>query len=128
MIVDVAYGGEHTDVIETVKSEVVKAKAQNLKPFVEFAAGWCEPCQAIKKSLGDSRMKAAFKGSYIIRLDADEWGEHLKGSGFSPSAIPVFIKVGDDGKPIGKSIDGGAWDDNIPENMAPPLDKFFHAT
>ena len=40
----------------------------------------------------------------------------------------VFYEVGDDGKPTGRKIDGGAWGDNIPANMAPPLDKFFHGS
>jgi thiol-disulfide isomerase/thioredoxin len=116
------------DVKSAVRAEVAKAKAQGLTPFVEFAAGWCPPCQAIKKSLDDPQMKAAFKGTYIIRLDADAWGEHLAGSGFSPRSIPVFYQLDGDGKPTGKTIDGSAWADNIPVNMAPPLDKFFHGT
>ena len=127
VVVDVPIAA-NASVLDVVKGEVAKAKAKHLKPFVEFAAGWCEPCLAIKKSLDDPRMKAAFAGSYIVRLDADEWGEHLGGSGFAPHAIPVFYEVGDDGKPTGRTIDGAAWEDNLPENMAPPLSKFFHAT
>ncbi len=114
------------ELVSAVRDEAAKAKSKGLKPFVEFAAGWCEPCQAIKKSLGDPLMKDAFKGTYIIRLDADDWGEHLAGSGFSPSAIPVFYEVNDAGKPTGRTIDGGAWEDNVPKNMAPALGAFFH--
>jgi len=42
--------------------------------------------------------------------------------------IPIFYALDKDGKPTGRKVDGGAWDDNIPENMAPVLDKFFHAS
>ena len=116
------------DLGSVVRAEAAKAKAQGLKPFVEFAAGWCEPCQAIKKSLDDPKMKAAFEGTYIIRLDADAWGERLAGSGFAVRTIPVFYQLDEEGKPTGRTIDGGAWAENVPVNMAPPLDKFFHGT
>jgi thiol-disulfide isomerase/thioredoxin len=109
-----------------LQAEIQKAKGQGLKPYVEFSATWCEPCMAIKHSLDDPQMKAAFKGTYIIQLNADAWQGKLTGTGFSAGSIPVFYELGDDGKPTGRKIDGGAWGDNIPANMAPPLDKFFH--
>src|SRR5262245_40197055 len=52
-----------------LRAEVAKAKAQGLAPHVELTAGWCAPCRAIKTSLEDPRMKAAFKGTYIVQLD-----------------------------------------------------------
>ncbi len=47
-------------------------------------------------------MTAAFEGVQIIELDVDDWG-----------------------KTKGPTINGGAWGDNVPKNMAPPLTKFF---
>ncbi|APR88180.1 hypothetical protein A7982_13529 [Minicystis rosea] len=116
------------DLPAALKAEAAKAKAMGLKPYVEFWASWCGPCMAIKKNLDEPRMKAAFKGAYIIELNADEWSNKLSGTGMSAGVIPIFYQLDDEGKATGKKIDGGAWGDNIPANMAPPLDKFFHGT
>jgi hypothetical protein len=71
-------------------------------------------------------MANAFDGVYLIHLNADKWGWHLEKEGFPFDGIPVFFKLDSDGKPTGEVIDGNAWGENIPENMAPPLDEFFH--
>jgi len=46
--------------------------------------------------------------------------------GFGFDGIPAFFKLDAQGKPNGEFIDGNAWGDNIPENIAPPMDEFFH--
>ena len=68
----------------------------------------------------------AFEGIYLIRADVDKWGwgdDDL----FVVEAIPVYFHLGEDGKPTGASVNGGAWKEDIPENFAPVLDEFFHA-
>jgi thiol-disulfide isomerase/thioredoxin len=116
------------DIRAALEAEAAKAKRQGLKPYAELWATWCKPCMALKGSLKDPRMQAAFKGTYIVQLEVDAWGAKLDGAGLASSVIPVLYALDDKGKPTGRKIDGGAWDDNIPENMAPPLDKFFHGS
>ena len=67
----------------------------------------------------------AFDGIYLIRADVDEWGWG-DGKKFKFDAIPIYYKLDDNGKPTGAVVDGGAWNEDIPENFAPVLDKFFH--
>jgi hypothetical protein len=39
--------------------------------------------------------------------------------------VPVFHVLCADGRASGPTINGGAWGDNIPEEMGQPLKKFF---
>ncbi len=108
-------------------TEISRAKRLGRKPYAYFYANWCGPCKALRKSLEDRDplMLDAFQGTYIIQLDADTWGKKLKGTKFTVEAIPVLFELGKDGKPTGRKIDGGAWGEDIPQNMAPPLKAFF---
>ena len=108
--------------------EAKKAGEKKLRPFVEIGASWCGPCRAIESSMTDARMKAAFEGTYVIHLDADEWGGKLGEAGVASAQIPVFFALDTNGKPNGRRIDGGAWDANVPANMAPKLGTFFKGT
>jgi thiol:disulfide interchange protein len=99
----------------------------NRKPFVEFSADWCPPCQALAASLSDARMVEAFRGTYIIRLDLDEWKSKLARSGFTVLGVPTFFELDGDGRPSGRILTGAAWGEDIPENMAPPLKEFFQS-
>ena len=114
------------DLAGLVKAEIAKAQAAAKKPVVYIGASWCPPCAAIKKYKTDPQMAAAFEGTYIIELDVDDWkAEDLAALRYNAKAVPIFIAVDADAKAKGPTIDGGAWGDNIPANMAPPLTKFF---
>lgn len=96
------------------------------KPHVYLHADWCEPCVAIEKSKDNPKMAAAFANTHIILIDTDKAdAKALATLGMSGAVIPVFYRLDESGKPTGAKIDGGAWGDNIPDNMAPPLAAFF---
>jgi thiol-disulfide isomerase/thioredoxin len=103
------------------------AAAAHLKPYAYLHASWCGPCKAIEKTHADDpKMVAAFKGTAIALMDIDAVDKQaLDAAGLESSAIPVFFKLDASGKPTGEKIDGGAWGDNVPDNMAPPLAAFF---
>ena len=64
---------------------------------------------------------------YVIRLDVDAWHDQLKPLGFVSDGIPAVFAIDPAGKATGPVITGGAWGEDIPENMAPPLKTFFRA-
>jgi hypothetical protein len=109
-----------------LEAEVAKAKAKSLKPVVYLGAGWCKPCVAIKKYRKDPKMLEAFRGTYVAELDIDDWKEEdLKPLGLNDRAVPYFHLVDDRGHSTGTKLSSSAWGEDIPENMAPPLTKFF---
>lgn len=71
-------------------------------------------------------MVNAFDGVYLIKIDVDDWGWDWASAGFPFEGVPVFFKLGADGKSTGETVDGNAWGPNTPENMAPVMDLFFH--
>lgn len=110
-------------------SEAQKATKLGQMPVVEFDATWCGPCQAIDKAIKakNELMLNAYSGTYIIKLNVDEWGwGDSSKHDFQFDGIPVYFKLDAQGKQTGEVIDGGAWGKDIPENIAPVMDKFFH--
>jgi thiol-disulfide isomerase/thioredoxin len=109
--------------------ESQKALALGQMPVVEFDATWCPPCRAIDEAIKakNELMLKAYAGTYIIKLDVDEWGwGDSKLHDFQFNGIPVYFKLDSQGKQTGEVIDGGAWGEDVPKNIAPVMDKFFH--
>jgi len=117
------------DLQSMLADESKKATALEQMPVVEFDATWCPPCIAIDTAI-ESRnelMLKAYAGTYIIKLDVDEWGWDNGGfQDFRFDGIPVYFKLDSQGHQTGEVIDGGAWGEDIPENIAPVMDEFFH--
>lgn len=109
---------------EAIRTEVANAERLGRKPFVYFHAEWCGPCRDLRDSMEDPRMVDAFAGTYQIKIDVDEWEDEIDDA-YPVPYIPLIFELDADGRPTGRTITSTAWDDNIPENMAPPLKEFF---
>jgi thiol-disulfide isomerase/thioredoxin len=111
-----------------ISAEVAKAKASKLTPFVYIGASWCPPCVEIKRLQHHPKMVDAFRGTYIVELVVDDWETaDLRALGYESRVIPIFHGVDARGRATGRSINGGAWGEDTPENMAAALKKFFGA-
>ena len=117
------------DLQTMLASEAQKAVSLGQMPIVEFDATWCPPCQAIDNAIKEENelMLNAYADTYIIKLDVDEWGWGDSSlHDFEFDAIPVYFKLDSEGNQTGEVIDGGAWGEDIPDNIAPVMDEFFH--
>lgn len=104
-----------------------RAVAAGRVPCVYLTARWCPPSVQLEKSLVDPQMQHALRETEIASFDIDAWSEPLMAAGFNPSTVPVFFLIDAEGKPTGPKITGAAWKENVPANMAPPLERFFDA-
>ncbi len=117
-------GGEK--LADVLFRECQNAKALGRTPYIQFYASWCQACRELRRAMDDERMIHAFRGTYIILADIDTWDHQLPSVGLYVTGVPSIYELTFEGKPTGRFITGAAWEDNDPESMAPPLDKFFH--
>jgi thiol-disulfide isomerase/thioredoxin len=110
---------------KSIQEEVKIANQMKLKPFVYFYADWCPHCRAISIHIGNPKMRDALKGTYLITIDIDIWDGKIIDSKFPLRGVPTFYEVSTVGLPTGKKITSAAWKEDIPDNMAPALKKFF---
>lgn len=107
--------------------EQTTARAEGRAAFVQLYADWCAPCVSLRNAMSDARMQEAFRGVHLVRLSFDAWQVPLRRMLPSPEAapsVPAFFEVGPNGE-LGRSIDGTAWGEDVPENMAPVLRAYF---
>ncbi|MEZ0397381.1 MAG: hypothetical protein ABWK53_13250 [Anaerolineales bacterium] len=63
-------------------------------------------------------MLEAFAGIYLIAMNVDEWGWSHPGFPALAEGIPLFYRLDAGGQPTGDWINGNAWGENTPENIA----------
>lgn len=116
---------DKTPLAARLEAAIAARDPATLVPVVYIGATWCGPCKAIKRYKDDPRMQAAFAGALVLELDSDEWpGADLHALGLASDSVPVFFAVDAHGKGTGPRITGAAWGEDVPENMAPPLQRF----
>ncbi len=116
-----------TTSLEALADWATRALAAGRVPCVYLRASWCPPNVKIERSLGDPQMARALREVAAATLDIDTCGAQLQEAGFDGRSVPVFFIIDAQGRPTGAKITGAAWGENTPENMAPPLERFFDA-
>ena len=87
----------------------------------------CEPCDSVFEALSDPRMETALSHVRLVRVFADVFKDDLDSLQIPRLNFPGFFVLGPDLRPR-DGIDGGEWDADVPENMAPVLGSFVAGT
>lgn len=112
---------------ETTLSELLDLCSAHSKiPILYFHADWCKPCVAFKKSLKDERITRVFENAMLLGVDIDS-DPHNMAAYYSVNAVPTFIRLDQDSTVIAR-ITSAEWDEDIPENIAPVMEKLLNQT
>jgi thiol:disulfide interchange protein len=106
-------------------THAARAADAHLDLYLQYSAEWCPPCRAFEKYIDDPAVARARAGTYLLIADYDDFERDATAMGVT--GIPTWIDLDGSGAPTGHRITSGAWEEDIPANMAPVLDRFFHA-
>jgi hypothetical protein len=117
-------GGPLTD---QLRAEGVRARGAKKILIVETTASPCDACDEIEDALPDARMQRALDSVYLVRVDVAEFQNDLRVQKMWEGTVPWFYKVDSAARPT-DAISADEWDENVPENIAPVLEKFAAGT
>ena len=110
-----------------VQNELSQASSANQKLVLWVSAPDCAPCTGVSVALTHPRMQASLDGVRLVRIDARDYQVELVRRGIPVEVLPGFALLGARGEPV-DYVNGGEWDADIPENIAPVLGSFVKGT
>ncbi|EYF03697.1 DUF4190 domain-containing protein [Chondromyces apiculatus] len=108
---------------EELARQRATAYAVGEKVLVMTTRDPCEPCRGVERSLSEALMQTALRGVRLVRVDIDVFQEDLEELKIPSRRYPGFFLPALDLTPQ-DGVDGGEWDDDVPENIAPVLGAF----
>ena len=103
--------------------EVAVAKAAGKDVLVMTTEDSCVPCKGVAASLADQRMQSVLGKIRLVRVNIDVFKDDLAKLGLQVVPYPVYALLTADGSPR-DAIDGGEWEEDVAENIAPVLGAF----
>jgi len=104
-----------------------RAKQEGRKLLLWVSRDGCPPCNGVAASLRDHRVQQALSDTLVVRVDARDYQVDLEALGIPTQFVPGFCLLGTDNRPV-DCVHGGEWDDDVPGNIAPVLERFVRGT
>lgn len=109
--------------VEIAKAEKAKGRVVVLQTCIRTSRG----CAEVEAALPDRRMQHALANVTLVRVDVEVFYRELSAMHVDVQSVPWFYKLDAAGRTT-DAISAGEWDDNVPENMAPVLERFVRGT
>lgn len=90
-----------------------RASEQGQRVVLEMGAPWCPPCKRAKALLARPEVQAELPGVLLLRANSDLWQGELDALGFDAPVIPVYYRLGPDGRPAGPKVRGDQWKSHV---------------
>lgn len=101
------------ELLSLVRTERLRAKAEDRVLVVYVGASWCPPCKRFKEEIASHRLDASLARVTFLAFDADADAERLASAGYRFDFVPFVALPGPDGHPsasvAAKGRGGGAW-------------------
>jgi hypothetical protein len=105
--------------------EQARADAEHQKLLIFVSSPEFSSCNGVSVALRDARLQKALAGVRILRLNVNDYAVELARLGIPVDVFPGFALVTPEGRPL-DYVNGGEWDADVPENIAPVLGNFIH--
>jgi hypothetical protein len=122
-LVDPAPGAATLEAL--LREERARADEAHEKLLVWISSPEVAPCNGVSVALRDPRLQKALSGVRIVRLNVNDYYVELSRRGLPVKVLPGFVLLGPEGRPL-DYVNGGEWDADIAENIAPVLGNFIH--
>jgi hypothetical protein len=113
--------------MSVVTEQQEHATAEHQKLVLWISAVDCTPCNGVSVALTTRRLQEALAGVRLLRVDSADFRPELAKLGLPIDVTPGFALMGA-GPTAADYVNGGEWDADIPENIAPVLGAFVRGT
>jgi hypothetical protein len=118
--------GPAAGTLETLLSdERGRADAEHQTLLVWISSPEFPSCNGVSVALRDRRLQKALGAARILRLNVNDYYVELSRRGVPVKELPGFALMSPEGRPL-DYVNGGEWDADVPENIAPVLGNFIH--
>jgi hypothetical protein len=113
----------HAQLVGIAQAEAAKGRTVVLQTYVRSS----KECAEVAAALPDTRMQRALANVTLVRVDLEVFTPELRAMRVDVTSAPWFYKLDGAARPT-DAISAGEWDENVPENMAPVLERFVQGT
>jgi hypothetical protein len=122
-LVDPAPGSASLETL--LREQRAQADAERATLLVWISSPELAPCNGVSVALRDARLQRALAGTRILRLNVNDYYVELSRQGLPVKVLPGFVLMSPEGRPL-DYVNGGEWDADVAENIAPVLGNFIH--